>query len=478
MRCVTSSRHFITFCAWQTLIAQRKVGICRLFATRGPYRALQLSMRPTAVTMSKPVILLTALALSGPFAAWSQPALTPTTHAKQPLAGGCAMAIGGALQNDNVDVWSRLVTLAGGPGARFVVLATAAGNPEQSGARLVETLNRYGAKAEALPIAPQLPNVDVQAAVRDEIWIAKVKAASGVFFSGGDQIRITSTLLEKDGRDTPLLAAIREVKARGGVVAGTSAGAAIMSPKMFIDVPDVLGALQQGMKVGRDLGSGLGFIDRPILIDQHFLKRGRIGRLLPAMRQLDLQLGLGVEENTAAIVCGDALEVVGARGALWVDLPVRVKPAKPAKPSAAFGEKGIRLTYLDRGDKMNLTSREVTVSEAKRAGNVLDPATGAAYRPYHAAVPFYADILGDNVIATAMGTLIDSKASEAKGLAFRPSGPGVKQPELGFEFRLYKGPGTKGYFTSALGGENYSVMQMYLDVTPVKMPVPLYRAIP
>ncbi len=140
---------------------------------------------------------------------------------------GYAVVIGGALAGDNDAVWSKLVELAGGPGARFVVLATASGNPERSAAWVIENLRRRGAVAEHIPVAPLIDGIDLEREVANPKWIESVRAARGVYFSGGWQERIVDTLAP-GGRPTPLLEAIREVQRSGGVVAGSSAGAAIM----------------------------------------------------------------------------------------------------------------------------------------------------------------------------------------------------------------------------------------------------------
>src|SRR5512143_2314512 len=146
-----------------------------------------------------------------------------------PASGaGTVVAIGGALRDDNDAIWSRLVALAGGSGARYVVIGTASGNPERAAARVVALLESHGAEAESLPVAPKLPGVDLARVVRDPELIARVNAANGVFFTGGAQERIVDAL-QPDRQPTPLLEAIRGVLDRGGVVAGTSAGAAVMS---------------------------------------------------------------------------------------------------------------------------------------------------------------------------------------------------------------------------------------------------------
>jgi len=100
------------------------------------------------------------------------------------------------------------------------------------------------------------------------------------------------------------------------------------------------------------------------------------------------------------------------------------------------------------------------------------------FKPYLKPVPFYADMLGDTTVVNAMGTLLDSPASETRGLAFagQPAADDA-QPDLGFEFRLYKTPQTRGWFTGAFGGEDYTVLRMGLDVRPVRIQQPFYRAL-
>lgn len=385
-----------------------------------------------------------------------------------PAARGIAVPIGGALKYDNDEVWARLVALAGGKGARYAVFATAANDPEKSAAAIVAALNRHGAAAEHIPVAPKLNGSDYKTAARDPALIAKVKASRGIYFAGGAQERIADALHEPGGKPTPILAAIREVFDRGGVVAGSSAGAAIMSTTMFRDPPDNLSILKFGLKEGSDIDRGLGFIDG-VFVDQHFLKRGRIGRMLPLMVKSGYQLGLGVEENTAAIVQGDEVEVIGFKGVLLADLG----EARTDKESAEFNLRGAKLTYLDRGDRYNLRTRTLTPSREKLAGKKLD-AADAQFAPYYSGDMFYPDLLGDSVLLNLMTRFVDSKQAEVIGLAFGVSAKDAK-PDLGFEFRFRKGPGSIGYFSSARGGEDYTVANIYLDIEPVTLAKPLYR---
>lgn len=394
-----------------------------------------------------------------------------------------AIVIGGALKFDNDAVWQRIVDEAGGPRARFVVLATAAANPDRAAAQIVQALRRRGADAQAIPVTPKLAPDALAAALRDPALLARVRGATGVFFSGGAQELIVDTL-QPQGRPTPMLEAIWDVYRRGGVVAGTSAGAAIMSRVMFRDAQDVLGVMQGRLREGIEIDRGLGFVGPDLFIDQHFLKRGRIGRMLPLMLAKGYRAGLGVEENSAAVIHAGHAEVIGARGALFVDL----RDATTDPRLGAFNIENARLSYLDRGDRIDLQTGAVTASAEKRASSFLDPAA-SDFKPYFKDEPFYADILGDNTIAQAMAQLLDSPAAELRGLAARlkprqdagnDAGRGARsrmEAPMAFEFRLYKGADTSGWFTGAFGGEDYTVVNVHLDVRPARVASPLYELI-
>jgi len=385
---------------------------------------------------------------------------------------GTAIVIGGATKSDNDAVWQRVVDEAGGAGARIAVFATAAANPERSAGLIVAALNRRGANAEAIPIAPRLKDIDLQAQLNDPALIAKVAASKAVFFSGGAQEFIVDTL-QPGGEPTAMLQAIRRVYDSGGVVAGTSAGAAIMSRMMFRDAPDNMQVLKGQWRAGKEFDRGLGFVDAGLFVDQHFLKRGRIGRMLPAMRALGYTLGLGVDENTAAIVKGSEVEIVGARGALLVDLSEATSDAR----LPAFNLRGAQLSYLDRGDKHDLKTGITTPAAHKLREPKIDPAA-SDYKPPFRHDHYFLDILADNSIVTAMAQLLDGPAPEVRGLAYRVKArPGDLSPDLGFEFRLYKGPGLVGWFSGALGGEDYTVLKARLDVTPVRMASPLFTPV-
>ena len=411
---------------------------------------------------------LAAIALSFQLLASAPARAADAAAAASPDRGnGIAIAIGGALKYDNAEVWQRIVDLAGGRGARFAVFATAAGDPEKSAAAIVEVLNKHGAVAEHVPVAPRLKGSDWRAAARDPALAAKVRASRGIYFAGGAQERITQALYDEAGRPTPVLEAIWAVFREGGVVAGSSAGAAIMSTTMFRDAQDVISVLKYGLAEGREIDRGLGFVGPDVFVDQHFLKRGRLGRMLPLMQQKGYRLGVGVDENTAAIFRGSTVEVIGYKGALVADL-------SEATSDPAIGEfnvRRVRLSYLDHGDRYDLKTRRATPSPQKAGDLRIDP-NAPAFSPYFTTDAFYPDVLGDTTVVNLMANLIDNKQKEVVGLAF--GAPDSPKADLGFEFRFSKGEGSLGWYTGAFGGEDYSVYDIRLDVTPVRLARPLY----
>ncbi|KAI1691059.1 peptidase family s51 domain-containing protein [Ditylenchus destructor] len=347
---------------------------------------------------------------------------TPVPPTDVPIKGH-AMAIGGALKSDNDEVWNRLVALAGGKGARFVVFGTAAEDPEASAKQVVDQLQRRGAIAEALPVAPRFSWVDLSKVVRDPALIAKVRAAKGVFFTGGSQERIVDVLYP-GGHTTPMLDAIWEVYRKGGVVAGTSAGAAIMSTVMFRDAPSVISILKGQWEEARAL---------------------RPHGAADAGQRLPSGPGRGRELRRR-------------------DPRRRGRDPRP-QGRAAGGSGGGR--QRSRAGRVQPQGRQAHLSRSRRSvepdhargdalsGEAARPAagTGAAdYKPYYTLPQFYTDMLGDSTISTAMSILIDSV-----------------QPE---------GPGSIGWSTDELGPEDYTVVNLYLDVTPVRMPMPLFGAWP
>lgn len=178
--------------------------------------------------------------------------------------------------------------------------------------------------------------------------LSLLDGARGVFFSGGDQLRIASQI-----GDTPIDQKVRAIHEAGGVIAGTSAGASAMSETMLVG-----GASSESHRIGDlRMAPGLGLI-RNAIIDQHFAERGRIGRLLGAVAHNPRILGIGIDEDTAILVEGRRFSVLGS-GAVYVVDAEEVTQSNIAegKSSCALSLHDVRLHVLAAGDSFDLDRR-------------------------------------------------------------------------------------------------------------------------
>ena len=368
---------------------------------------------------------------------------------------GTLVIIGGGLRGDNAAVWTRIVKLAGGAGARIAVFGAASANPKNAGDANVARLNTYGARAFAVPVA-----LDALAAADDPALAQSIRTAGGAYFAGGDQARITRSLRRADGSNTLVLDALWDMYRRGGVIAGTSAGAAIMSSTMFYRVDTVLSTLRRGVAEGSEIAPGLGFIGDDVFIDQHLLIRGRFARMLPAMLKKGYKLGLGIDENTAMVVGADReVEVLGYRGALLIDMN------EATTQEGEFNVSNVKLSYLDNGDRFHLSTGAITPAPDKADGK-LNPS-----RPYYSGPLFTADILANSAVVDLMAKLIDSDQLDAVGVAM--SSPFDKQSDLGFEFRLSRVQESVGYQSPLT--DAYSIYKLRLDIRPIAVRQPMYQ---
>jgi cyanophycinase len=313
-----------------------------------------------------------------------------------------------------------------------------------------------GLVAKALEISPEESRSRTyEKAVGLKSNIALVREAKAIWFVSGDQRRITKALFERNGGRTPMLEAILHAYRSGAVVGGSSAGAAVMSRIMFADPHDSLDTLKHGIRE-KDVGPGLGFLDEDWFVDTHFLRRGRFGRLLRALRHCRVKFGLGVDEDTAVIVRNGTLEVCGYKGALVLD----ITSATQDRGLPEFNMKGAKLTYLDTGAKMDMRTRRVDRSGRK----LIDP-NDPSRSPYFGKPDAVSDMFGPGVIYEAMIRALDGKTHQVHGVAFRLGVKGHKKKRLGFTFRVYCGADTVGWETE----DEYTVVDAYLDIMPMRL---------
>ncbi|MCU0479364.1 MAG: cyanophycinase [Chloroflexi bacterium] len=218
---------------------------------------------------------------------------------------GHLIVIGGAEDKirDRV-ILSRFVALAGGSQARIAVIATASSFAAEVGERYRQVFTDLGA-AHVDPVLAQARPV-----ANDETFARLVERATGIFLTGGNQLRLSSTI-----GGTRLSRAIEERHHAGAVVAGTSAGASALSTHMIAFGASGLTPKQRMAQIS----AGLGLLPG-VIIDQHFQQRNRLGRLLALVAQNPSLLGIGIDEDTAGVVTPDhVFEVIGRGSVTIVD---------------------------------------------------------------------------------------------------------------------------------------------------------------
>ncbi len=201
-------------------------------------------------------------------------------------------------------ILNTFVEMAGGRDGSIAVMTTATQLPDEVGQEYRELFLSMGARSV------DTVNIEERRGSFDESLVLKFKDYSGVFFTGGDQLRLTSIL-----GGSEIDKAIRRCYQRGGIIAGTSAGASVMSHTMIIggdssDTPK---------KAAVSLAEGMGLLDK-VIIDQHFAQRGRINRLLAVIAQNPNVIGVGIDEDTAFVVEGGGrCRVIGSQTVTVLD---------------------------------------------------------------------------------------------------------------------------------------------------------------
>jgi cyanophycinase len=185
-----------------------------------------------------------------------------------------------------------------------------------------------------------------------------LKNVTTVFFTGGDQLKITSKL-----GGTPIHDRIQEIFDHGGTIAGTSAGASVLSENMLVS-----GSSNQSSRIGEDLlmAPGFGFA-KDIIFDQHFAERGRIGRLLGAVARNPRLLGVGIDEDTAILMHGnDAFRVFGSGGVYVLDgHGVNFTNISEEESGRTLSVFGIKVHVLSDGDRFDVKGREPLSKQAE-----------------------------------------------------------------------------------------------------------------
>lgn len=274
--------------------------------------------------------------------------------APEDVTRGTLVAIGGGEDKlKEKHVLQKIVQLSGGKDARIGLIPTASSIPAQISAVYARVFRELGAE-ETIVL-----NISTRAEAADPDVLEALDRATLVFFTGGDQLRLVSLL-----GGTPFVTALRRMNAHGTPIAGTSAGAGAICQHM-------IARGRSGQMVNQkmvSLAPGLGLTNR-IVVDQHFSQRHRVGRLFTAVALNPFLVGVGIDEDTAALVDGDnQLSVWGAGSVTVVDgariVHTDVPDIHSRAPAAALGMSVHVLTQGCTFDLMERTaappSREVS----------------------------------------------------------------------------------------------------------------------
>jgi len=269
----------------------------------------------------------------------------PQDSVALPETHGELVIIGGAEDKEGeCRILREFVRRAGGLQSRIVVMTVATGLPGEVGEQYIGIFQRLG--AEDVRVVDTARREDAS----NPKAIENISQATGVFFTGGNQARITECL-----KDTELEATLHQRFSEGVVIAGTSAGAAMM-PDMMIVVGE--GETNPRREVAQ-MDRGMGFLPN-VIIDQHFAQRGRLGRLLSALAQQPANLGFGIDENTAIVVSGKVVEVIGEGAVTIVDeSTVTHSNINDLLQDEALALCGAKLHILPNGYKFDLEQRSL-----------------------------------------------------------------------------------------------------------------------
>lgn len=266
---------------------------------------------------------------------------------------GRLMAIGGGEDKENECViLKEFVRLAGDEKAFIIVLTTATDSPEESADQYKKVFQRLGVKkVEAMDVSTRTDAMKPNCC-------EFIEKATGIFFTGGDQLHITSLM-----GGTDLQKAILKAYENGIIIGGTSAGAAVMGNSMIIsgdsDENPRMGSVE--IAAGTDLIVGC-------IIDTHFSQRGRHGRLLAAIAHHPQDIGFGIDENTAMFISNDKFKVIGEGAVTVIDGGAMTFTDIPyVKRGQSIALADVKIHVLPNDYEFSLKTRQIiTPNQLKR----------------------------------------------------------------------------------------------------------------
>lgn len=397
----------------------------------------------------------------------------PGEAAQPDPPSGRLVIVGGGWRASNRELFQELINTgqlrdSGVAG----IIAAASGRPVKYGNLFRDVLVSYGLNPDRIDLLPLAVVDDASTPADESAWrnnagsaelADRIRGQSLVWFTGGDQSRIMNILRPGGGEASPVYRALLDLFWRGGAIGGTSAGAAVQSGVMILGGSSP-GALRYGLAEtyagpGQQeagalvLGRGAGFFPHGI-IDQHFDRKARLGRLVVALlaSRREARFGFGIDEDTALVydAASDSAVVHGPGTVVMVD-------ATDARETGG-AISGIRLSVLSAGDTINWPGPRIEVNPLKKPTvgseylSISDPASTGIMDPYGGRL---ADLLGALLADNAAASEVDSRIQYADG-AFRT-------------IRFRADSRTRGYWEYLDGQQDsYSVLNALLEIGPLK----------
>ena len=260
-------------------------------------------------------------------------------NAGDPAPKGTLVIVGGGGMPQAI--MNAFLQASGGKGGVVGIIPTSTSDPDGALKEWKEDLDTAGLVFAALDVRAR------EDSSRPEL-LDQARRCTGFWFSGGDQSRVGDMIV-----GTPLQQVIRERYEAGACVGGTSAGAAIMSRVMLT------GEDRHGKEALSEFGpgayqtrEGMGFLPERVIVDQHFLRRGRENRLFSVIMERPDHLGLGVDEATALMVKDGKAMVLGEGSVMVFD------PTGMTLDGASF--RNLRIHVLRAGQSIDLATRKVS----------------------------------------------------------------------------------------------------------------------
>jgi cyanophycinase len=369
--------------------------------------------------------------------------------AKATSSYGGLVIVGGGLSDDNAAVFQKMIELSGGSNSRIGVIPVNSADPYGSYDYYEERFLYYGA-GEVVLIDITENNYQTNAYSQEIVNL--INTCTGIWFTGGDQLRAKEALIDDNGDRTPALQAIWDVYSSGAAIGGTSAGAALMSDPMIIGGYS-FEALLYGSSWGEGSGDGvlleqgLGFFNRG-MVDQHFNARGRIGRLIRAAWDCNETMAFGVDEDTAMVVEDNIITAIGKRGVTILDF----SNATQDTGNSRFNLADVKMHFISKGDTFNLDTKEITPNPIK---------FNLAGQEYYYGEIYTNDVFGEYKAYDCFVELVDSQTeTEATGEKYD------RRLKKGYRLKWYRTAETEGYWERIDGDSSYTVINEDLEVIP------------